>query len=188
MVFFFLMIRRPPGSKRTDTHFPYTTLFRALLQATQALLEDRLPVAQRQKLAPRPAMLDGLVNEVVAAFGSRLPRSVALETVSSIGLWPVFVDSEQIMRALDALVANAVEAVAGQGRVYAEALNVRAGRAMMQDLPGLKSGDNVCLRVTAKGSGMPPDLLPRHPLSSSTRSSPKCTNALRLTTSHNTTN
>src|SRR3546814_9557560 len=60
-----------------------------LLQATQALLEDLLPVAQRQKLAPRPAMLDGLVNEVVAAFGSRLPRSVALETVSSIGLWPV---------------------------------------------------------------------------------------------------
>src|SRR3546814_20442438 len=69
-----------------------------LQQATQAVLEDLLPVAQRQKLAPRPAMLDGLVNEVVAAFGSRLPRSVALETVSSIGLWPVFVDSEQIMR------------------------------------------------------------------------------------------
>src|SRR3546814_11319777 len=86
-------------------------------------------------------MLDGLVNEVVAAFGSRLPRSVALETVSSIGLWPVFVDSEQIMRALDALVANAVEAVDGQGRVYVEALNVRAGRETMQDLPGLKSGD-----------------------------------------------
>src|SRR3546814_3917817 len=77
-------------------------------------------------------MLDGLVNEVVAAFGSRLPRSVALETVSSIGLWPVFVDSEQIMRALDALVANAVEAVDGQGRVYVEALNVRAGRETMR--------------------------------------------------------
>src|SRR3546814_198222 len=28
-VFFFLMIRRPPGSTRTDTLFPYTTLFRS---------------------------------------------------------------------------------------------------------------------------------------------------------------
>src|SRR3546814_3295173 len=28
-VFFFLMIRRPPRSTRTDTLFPYTTLFRA---------------------------------------------------------------------------------------------------------------------------------------------------------------
>src|SRR3546814_10118731 len=27
--FFFLMIRRPPRSTRTDTHFPYTTLFRS---------------------------------------------------------------------------------------------------------------------------------------------------------------
>src|SRR3546814_18062784 len=28
--FFFLMIRRPPRSTRTDTLFPYTTLFRSL--------------------------------------------------------------------------------------------------------------------------------------------------------------
>src|SRR3546814_16601035 len=30
-VFFFLMIRRPPRSTRTDTLFPYTTLFRSHL-------------------------------------------------------------------------------------------------------------------------------------------------------------
>src|SRR3546814_4418800 len=29
---FFLMIRRPPRSTRTDTLFPYTTLFRSLLE------------------------------------------------------------------------------------------------------------------------------------------------------------
>src|SRR3546814_15917063 len=28
---FFLMIRRPPGSTRTDTLFPYTTLFRSAM-------------------------------------------------------------------------------------------------------------------------------------------------------------
>src|SRR3546814_15171652 len=31
MFVFFLMIRRPPRSTRTDTLFPYTTLFRSLL-------------------------------------------------------------------------------------------------------------------------------------------------------------
>src|SRR3546814_17637404 len=31
ILFFFLMIRRPPRSTRTDTLFPYTTLFRSLL-------------------------------------------------------------------------------------------------------------------------------------------------------------
>src|SRR3546814_16784328 len=30
VVFFFLMIRRPPRSTRTDTLFPYTTLFRSI--------------------------------------------------------------------------------------------------------------------------------------------------------------
>src|SRR3546814_6204192 len=29
LIFFFLMIRRPPRSTRTDTLFPYTTLFRS---------------------------------------------------------------------------------------------------------------------------------------------------------------
>src|SRR3546814_1255926 len=34
---FFLMIRRPPRSTRTDTLFPYTTLFRSLKRLRQLL-------------------------------------------------------------------------------------------------------------------------------------------------------
>src|SRR3546814_20087680 len=34
--FFFLMIRRPPRSTRTDTLFPYTTLFRSSLLEQQS--------------------------------------------------------------------------------------------------------------------------------------------------------
>src|SRR3546814_4510449 len=33
------MIRRPPRSTRTDTLFPYTTLFRSLLQVVDELVE-----------------------------------------------------------------------------------------------------------------------------------------------------
>src|SRR3546814_8142407 len=33
--FFFLMIRRPPRSTRTDTLFPYTTLFRSPQELTE---------------------------------------------------------------------------------------------------------------------------------------------------------
>src|SRR3546814_18960171 len=36
-MFFFLMIRRPPRSKRTDTLFPYTTLFRSMLEEEEYL-------------------------------------------------------------------------------------------------------------------------------------------------------
>src|SRR3546814_18720100 len=42
-MFFFLMIRRPPRSTRTDTLFPYTTLFRSVQQGRDARrLEHRV--------------------------------------------------------------------------------------------------------------------------------------------------
>src|SRR3546814_11447869 len=56
-VFFFLMIRRPPRSTRTDTLFPSTTLFRSLelvghraeaRQALRAHRRARLPLACEQ--------------------------------------------------------------------------------------------------------------------------------------------
>src|SRR3546814_9989911 len=42
IVFFFLMIRRPPRSTRTDTLFPYTTLFRSHRRHRVQLFELRL--------------------------------------------------------------------------------------------------------------------------------------------------
>src|SRR3546814_5634690 len=40
--FFFLMIRRPPRSTRTDTLFPYTTLFRSGMTVEEVLVFTRL--------------------------------------------------------------------------------------------------------------------------------------------------
>src|SRR3546814_12767865 len=47
--FFFLMIRRPPRSTRTDTLFPYTTLFRSQGQRRQGLRPEsyRYPRTRR---------------------------------------------------------------------------------------------------------------------------------------------
>src|SRR3546814_7086513 len=61
MLFFFLMIRRPPRSTRTDTLFPYTTLFRsagarfvmALGMAFWCPYEGRIPEAQTLAAAQR---------------------------------------------------------------------------------------------------------------------------------------
>src|SRR3546814_1636561 len=53
---FFLMIRRPPRSTRTDTLLPYTTLFRSIGQ--QLRIEAGDEIAQRtgiQRMAVRQA-------------------------------------------------------------------------------------------------------------------------------------
>src|SRR3546814_15525229 len=44
--FFFLMIRRPPRFTRTDTLFPYTTLFRSKEQVATGQLRYYEPVPQ----------------------------------------------------------------------------------------------------------------------------------------------
>src|SRR3546814_1692426 len=66
------MIRRPPRSTRTDTLFPYTTLFRSpSCLALAGQLPDR-PIAQGMSRPPkisRPAVLDTRI--VVIACGRR---------------------------------------------------------------------------------------------------------------------
>src|SRR3546814_5809966 len=58
-LFFFLMLRRPPRSTRTDTLFPYTTLFRSYILLSIFWLENefatfRYPVARAQPGRLRP--------------------------------------------------------------------------------------------------------------------------------------
>src|SRR3546814_14731725 len=48
VLFFFLMIRRPPRSTRTDTLFPYTTLFRSYGKRDR----HRRPAAAHQQVRP----------------------------------------------------------------------------------------------------------------------------------------
>src|SRR3546814_13457977 len=62
--FFFLMIRRPPRSTRTDTLFPYTTLFRSRRRGGHARGEDESPMAALQR---REQRLDLFVGRVLVA-------------------------------------------------------------------------------------------------------------------------
>src|SRR3546814_2350173 len=54
MSFFFLMIRRPPRSTRTDTLFPYTTLFRShgAAAAVPDPLQSRRHAGRLEEAAP----------------------------------------------------------------------------------------------------------------------------------------
>src|SRR3546814_3760646 len=71
------MIRRPPRSTRTDTLFPYTTLFRSKLQR---LVIDALEDVKAQDIKIfNTSHITGLFDRVVIASGSsnRQTRSLA---------------------------------------------------------------------------------------------------------------
>src|SRR3546814_15241532 len=79
-VFFFLMIRRPPRSTRTDTLFPYTTLFRSqrldafeLLAGGEDCRSGHGP--RRDLLAPRQHRV-GQVARAVAHRGNAMRKEI----------------------------------------------------------------------------------------------------------------
>src|SRR3546814_5877497 len=67
------MIRRPPRSTRTDTLFPYTTLFRSHLPALSERRDDIMPLIDHfltRYAAERRVPVPELASETVAALQS----------------------------------------------------------------------------------------------------------------------
>src|SRR3546814_7781245 len=85
MCVFFLMIRRPPRSTRTDTLFPYTTLFRSLASAAAYRRGEKGDVETDGQRRPFDycrkrgvAYIETMAPEGAAAFASK-SRSLSEE-------------------------------------------------------------------------------------------------------------
>src|SRR3546814_10352445 len=79
------MIRRPPRSTRTDTLFPYTTLFRSLLGAVAGYAGgwiERILTAFNDILLAFPGFL--LALAIVAARGSSLESVVVAVSIAYV--------------------------------------------------------------------------------------------------------
>src|SRR3546814_18773022 len=68
------MIRRPPRSTRTDTLFPYTTLFRSIRACGDAVKDDRLATDRNEAARARIAQVDraGRVDDDGVAGDDRI--------------------------------------------------------------------------------------------------------------------
>src|SRR3546814_19945761 len=79
--FFFLIIRRPPRSTRTDTLFPYTTLFRSITErhAAGKALAIKLLAARDLYLRLDRQRVDDADPDAVQATGGRLSLPVELD-------------------------------------------------------------------------------------------------------------
>src|SRR3546814_5554141 len=93
---FFLMIRRPPRSTRTDTLFPYTTLFRSRLLTRPFTIRGVVEHGdERGRDLGYPTANLGLANYVRPAYGiyavrGRLPDGRVLGGAANLGIRPTF--------------------------------------------------------------------------------------------------
>src|SRR3546814_5138569 len=78
-----LMIRRPPGSTRTSTLCPYTTLFRSSQAEPFHPSSDRTPLVRDRPSAARPAL--AVHGERVSALFETFPNpSASARTVQPV--------------------------------------------------------------------------------------------------------
>src|SRR3546814_9139057 len=86
-MFFFLMIRRPPRSTRTDTLFPYTTLFRSAavdVLVNNAGLALGLEPAHRASLDQWEQMVDTNIKGLLSLTRAILPKMRSEEHTSEL--------------------------------------------------------------------------------------------------------
>src|SRR3546814_13674700 len=79
--FFFLMIRRPPRSTRTDTLFPYTTLFRSRRAALRC---DRAIARRTGNSAPTPCSPTGRAHAPFRAAARSEEHTSELQSLMRI--------------------------------------------------------------------------------------------------------
>src|SRR3546814_13098521 len=77
---FFLMIRRPPRSTRTDTLFPYTTLFRSVSPPTIGAERGRWKVLRNTARPSRPKMIEGTAARLLIETSIRDRKSTRLNS------------------------------------------------------------------------------------------------------------
>src|SRR3546814_7412931 len=119
--FFFLMIRRPPRSTRTDTLFPYTTLFRSdwkKARSKQQQLQAAIAHLQRHGQTPQPQHLAQLatlgaevarLKQQVEAAMTRAKQQISSQGASLAELKLAATRSELALRRAQAKGANADE-------------------------------------------------------------------------------
>src|SRR3546814_9766461 len=123
------MIRRPPRSTRTDTLFPYTTLFRSLLLAEQdgseintANLEEKIDLAK--KIEESSSAIEVMRDTAAAHYLRETGRSWVPSTGNriSLGVTSAIVEGNAFLRARrerirDANTATGTPVVFAGGRL-----------------------------------------------------------------------
>src|SRR3546814_12656031 len=132
-MFFFLMIRRPPRSTRTDTLFPYTTLFRSR--------DTTAEMVTRSETDPLSSVLNrrGFEHhgELALLRGSEAAVLVAadLDTFKQINDSFGHAAGDGVIAHFAAMLAEAAPASAIVGRIGAEGSAVRLPAALCPEGP-----------------------------------------------------
>jgi PAS domain S-box-containing protein len=132
----------------------------AALAASRAavLTHQLLAFSRRQPLEPKSISPNTLITGMSDMLRRSLPESIAIETVLAGGVWPIFVDANQLENSLLNLAVNARDAMPDGGKLTVEAANVYLDDAYAANAE-VPPGQYVGIFVSDTGVGMPEDVV-----------------------------
>ncbi len=130
---------------------------RSAAQLTHRLLA----FSRRQALEPTHLDLNRLVAGMSDLLHRTLGESIKVETVLAGGLWPTFVDANQVENVLLNLVINARDAMPAGGNLTIETANTYLDETYTRRFGDVAPGQYVMLSITDTGTGIPRDVLDR---------------------------
>lgn len=120
-----------------------------------------LAYARRQPLSPEPVRVDRLVSDMTNVLRRTIGETIDIELVTSGGLWPALVDSNQLQNALLNLAINARDAMQEGGKLTIELANTSLDLAYAKMHREVKVGQYVMVAITDTGIGMSTAILDR---------------------------
>ena len=120
-----------------------------------ALTSRLLAFSRQQPLAPTGLDANKLVSGISDLLRRTLGEQVSLETVLAGGLWPTFIDGNQLENALLNLAVNARDAMPAGGKLTIETGNASLDETYVSQLTEpVAPGHYVLIAVTDTGTGM----------------------------------
>ncbi len=138
----------------------YVDTAQGAVNRAASLTHRLLAFSRRQSLSPEPLNLNRLAAGMEELVRRTIGPQVALELVSSVGLWGVWADRGQLENALLNLCLNARDAMPHGGRI-----TIETGNRWIDDRTALHRelapGQYVSLCVSDTGCGMSPEVVER---------------------------
>jgi PAS domain S-box-containing protein len=122
------------------------------------LTRHLLAFSRKQALQPGTIDVNKLLGNLKGMLSRTLGENIVINLKTQEGLWPAFVDQNQLEVALLNLCINARDAMPDGGIVALETANVRLDAAFSAT-SNVEPGDYVLITISDTGSGIPPEII-----------------------------